>query len=120
MRKMWKAVEALDNKVPAQVQYDMNLRLMELVRLATLWFVRNAPKPLGIADTVDGFGPEIAEVWDNLAELQTDQARADIAKNGVALSEAGVPEDLAQRIGGPDLVARLAISFTWRARSAGP
>ncbi len=104
MRKLWKAVEAFDNRVAAQVQHDMILRLMELVRQATLWFVRNGPKPLDIADTIDGFGPGIAELWDNLTALQTDQARAQIAETAAALGEAGVPAELAERIGGADLM----------------
>ena len=104
MRKLWKAVEALDNKVPAQVQLDMILHLMELVRQATLWFVRNAPKPLDIADTIDSFGPGIAELWDNLGAFQTDQARSEIAKTAAAFADAGAPQDLAERIGGTDLM----------------
>jgi glutamate dehydrogenase len=104
MRKLWKAVEALDNQVAADVQYDMILRLMELVRQATLWFVRNAPKPLDIAATVDAFAPGIAELWENLGAMQTDQARAQIGADAAKLTQAGVPDDLAQRIGGTDLV----------------
>ncbi len=99
MRPLWKAVEALDNQVATEVQSQMNLDLMELHRLGTLWFVRNLAKPTDIISAIDDFGPAITELWDGLTDLHTRAVVKKVLERSEALLQAGVPGDLAERIG---------------------
>ena len=102
MRPLWAAVEALDNKVPADLQATMILELMELARQATLWFARNLPKPLEIAAVVGDFAPGIEAIWSNLQSFQTETTAQAIKEAAEQLVSAGVPHELAVRIAGAE------------------
>ena len=94
---LWRAIEALDNRVPADVQLRMLSDVGRLVLRATLWFLRRRRQRLPISDVVAIFAPGAAAVSGRLKELlsPTDlQALTDAERR---LAEAGVPADLAMR-----------------------
>src|SRR6185503_11419719 len=48
LRKVWAAIEALDNKVPAEVQLRMQQDVRQLTEHATLWFLQRHDQPLDV------------------------------------------------------------------------
>ncbi|MER5742430.1 NAD-glutamate dehydrogenase [Streptomyces sp. NPDC002225] len=98
--RVWDAVEALDNKVAADVQTRIRLHSRRLVERGTRWLLGNRPQPLEIAETVDFFRAGVEQVWGELpkmlkgADLDWYQSILD------ELGEAGVPDELAQRVAG--------------------
>jgi len=44
--QIWQAIEGLDAKVPALVQYRMLAETVQLVERACHWFLKNRPLPL--------------------------------------------------------------------------
>ena len=52
MRTLWMDIEALDNRVPAQVQYGMFFRSTRLLRHASYWLLRNRDRKLPIDTAV--------------------------------------------------------------------
>ncbi|MBT2508208.1 NAD-glutamate dehydrogenase [Streptomyces sp. ISL-98] len=100
LSQVWDAVEALDNKVPADVQTRIRLHSRRLVERGTRWLLGNRPQPLELGETIAFFGQGVARVWDELpklvrgADLEWYQSILD------ELTEAGVPEDLALRVAG--------------------
>ena len=53
--EVWDAVEALDNKVAADVQTRIRLHSRRLVERGTRWLLNNRPQPLQLAETIDFF-----------------------------------------------------------------
>ncbi|MFG3529389.1 NAD-glutamate dehydrogenase [Streptomyces sp. NPDC047917] len=98
--QVWDAVEALDNKVAADVQTRIRLHSRRLVERGSRWLLGNRPQPLEIAETIDFFKEGVEQVWAELpkmlmgADLEWYQSILD------ELTEAGVPGELAQRVAG--------------------
>ncbi|AZM89403.1 NAD-glutamate dehydrogenase [Streptomyces sp. W1SF4] len=100
LAEVWDAVEALDNKVPADVQTRVRLHSRRLVERATRWLLNNRPQPLQITETIELFGARVSEVWSELpklvrgADLEWYQSILD------ELTGEGVPEELAAKVAG--------------------
>ncbi|WP_274559137.1 NAD-glutamate dehydrogenase [Streptomyces spiramyceticus] len=100
LSQVWDAVEALDNKVPADVQTRIRLHSRRLVERGTRWLLGNRPQPLELGETIAFFSQGVERVWDELpkllrgADLEWYQSILD------ELTEAGVPEELALRVAG--------------------
>ncbi|MFG2295258.1 NAD-glutamate dehydrogenase [Streptomyces sp. NPDC048603] len=100
LAEVWDAVEALDNKVPADVQTRIRLHSRRLVERGTRWLLNNRPQPLQIGETIAFFGERVAQVWSELpklvrgADLEWYQLVLD------ELTEAGVPEELGAKVAG--------------------
>ena len=57
--EVWDAVEALDNKVAADVQTRIRLHSRRLVERGTRWLLDNRPQPLELAETIDFFSERV-------------------------------------------------------------
>ncbi|MFD7445263.1 NAD-glutamate dehydrogenase [Streptomyces sp. NPDC059909] len=98
--EVWDAVEALDNKVAADVQIRMRLHSRRLVERGTRWLLGNRPQPLELTGTIEFFATRVEQVW---AELPKMLRGVDLEWYQGLLEEftaAGVPEDLAMRVAG--------------------
>jgi len=98
LRDLWRGIEALDNKVDAKVQIEMQIATGNLADQATLWFLRNGRHPLDIAANVASTKPALAALESALPIIVSPDDRAEIARQFSHLTTQGVPEDLAQRI----------------------
>ncbi len=97
---VWDAVEALDNRVPAEIQTRMRLHSRRLVERGTRWLLNNRPQPLEIGETIDFFADRVEQVWERLPELLRG-ADADWYRSILdELTGFGVPEELAVRVAG--------------------
>ncbi|MGW0119533.1 NAD-glutamate dehydrogenase [Streptomyces sp. NPDC003327] len=100
LSEVWDAVEALDNRVPAEVQTRMRLHSRRLVERGTRWLLNNRPQPLAIGETIEFFAERVEQVWARLPQLlrgaDLEWYRSILAE----LTEVGVPEELALRVAG--------------------
>ncbi|MEV7420437.1 NAD-glutamate dehydrogenase [Streptomyces sp. NPDC089919] len=97
---VWDAVEALDNEVAADVQTRVRLHSRRLVERGTRWLLNNRPQPLQVGETIEFFSDRVGAVW---AELPKLVRGADLEWYQLVLdelTEAGVPEELAQKVAG--------------------
>ncbi|THA81922.1 NAD-glutamate dehydrogenase [Streptomyces sp. A0592] len=97
---VWDAVEALDNKVAADVLTRVRLHSRRLVERGTRWLLNNRPQPLQITETIAFFGERVAQVW---AELPKLVRGADLEWYQLVMDELtgeGVPEELAAKVAG--------------------
>ncbi|MGW6457890.1 NAD-glutamate dehydrogenase [Streptomyces sp. NPDC055078] len=100
LNAVWDAVEALDNKVAADVQTRIRLHSRRLVERGTRWLLGNRPQPLELAGTVDFFAERVQQVWGQLPKMLRG---ADLEwYQGILqeLTKEGVPEALALRVAG--------------------
>ncbi|MFJ4961499.1 NAD-glutamate dehydrogenase [Streptomyces sp. NPDC088729] len=100
LSQVWDAVEALDNRVAADVQTRIRLHSRRLVERGSRWLLGNRPQPVAIAETVEGFRDGVEKVWNELPQLLKG---ADLDWYHSILDElttAGVPDELAVRVAG--------------------
>ncbi|MGO4752032.1 NAD-glutamate dehydrogenase, partial [Streptomyces sp. 2MCAF27] len=98
--EVWDEVEALDNKVPAEVQTRMRLHSRRLVERGTRWLLGNRPQPLELAETIEFFGERVAAVRSQLSKLLRGADVEWYQKIHDELTATGVPDDLASRVAG--------------------
>jgi glutamate dehydrogenase len=97
---VWDGVEALDNKVEAEVQTRIRLHARRLVERGTRWLLNNRPQPLELAGTVDFFAERVEQVWSQLPKLLRGADLEWYQKIYDELTGAGVPDELAKRVAG--------------------
>jgi glutamate dehydrogenase len=98
MKKVWQAIESLDNKVPAQFQILMLLEGRKLLERASRWLLRKRRSGFGIAATCRYFSDGIEQFAELLPKLVTAQTRKAIEKQSKGLANADVPLALARRV----------------------
>jgi len=103
MRELWAQIEALDNTVPASVQYGMFYRAGRLLRHTSYWLLRERGKDLHIDNSVRELRPGIEALVDSIDAAMLGGARELHDSSLLELVDGGVPEKLARR------VARLSV-----------
>jgi len=96
----WAAIEALDNVVPAPLQIAMLVEANRLIERGTLWFLRNAERPLDIGANVAVFSADVATLAAGLEDILPDHYRDDLHARAAAYREAGAPKALALGMAG--------------------
>ena len=102
MRRLWNGVEALDNKVPAELQIEMMLQTVDLLRRTTMWLLRNMEQPLRIATVLDTYKPGIAKIMDGLGAMLGKREATSREVRIKRYADQGVPKDLARRVASLD------------------
>ncbi|MGH8396710.1 MAG: NAD-glutamate dehydrogenase [Gammaproteobacteria bacterium] len=98
MVSTWSAIEALDNRVPANVQISMTMQSGRLLRHATRWLLDHLHGQLDIAAVVPLYRPGIEALNTHMAAV-LGEAQLDIYhRMQQQYRDVGVPEALAQRI----------------------
>ncbi|ANK79652.1 MAG: hypothetical protein TEF_01715 [Rhizobiales bacterium NRL2] len=92
---IWEAIDALDNKVPAEVQTRMLLMVQDAMVRAGLWFLRNAAQPIGRVRIAERFRPAIQDLRGRLDEQLGEMELAAFRQRATDLAAAGVDEKLA-------------------------
>jgi glutamate dehydrogenase len=97
LESLWAEIDALDNRVPALLQYDMLENVGRLVVRATLWFLRRRREKLPIAQVLEIFRPSLAALRAAMPALLSPADRAAWDATVAKLSQQGVPHALAER-----------------------
>ena len=95
---LWKAIEALDNKVPSEVQVEMMYQSQRVIRRATRWFLRHRRKDMSIEDSVKYFRDELCQLEEHISEVLETTENKDLQADSNKLVKKGVPKALASRI----------------------
>ncbi len=99
LRDLWNAIEALDNKVPADAQIMMLRETARTLERMTLWFLRNGEHPLDISRYIDEYGGGVEVLRKKLDTLMAPDQLAETAERTASFASAGVPAALAEQIG---------------------
>jgi glutamate dehydrogenase len=109
LRELWNEIEALDNKIAAQVQIDVLTEIADLIERAAAWLLYRKRVQLG--PDVASFKPSVRSLAASLPALLSARDRNIVAERSLHLTEAGVPEGLATRLAAtPYLAAGLDIA----------
>jgi glutamate dehydrogenase len=98
MRAVWEQIEKLDNKVPAQLQYEASFQTSRLLRHATYWLLTARPRGLQVDAAVREFRAGVQELEAVIAGAITGGELARFAEARTHYLDAGLPAPLAARI----------------------
>jgi glutamate dehydrogenase len=98
VRDIWAQIEALDNRIPATVQYTAMSQTSRLLRHMSYWLLENQRENLDIERLVRRYAAPVRELWHELNSVLSASARARLGAQRSLLIEQHVPEQLATRI----------------------
>jgi len=102
MLPLWKAIEALDYKVPSELQVMMVKRVMRMVRHASRWLLQQRYENVATEELVAHFTPGVEAVSSSMEQLISG-GLATLWKNTQNRFEtAGVPAELAKQVASTD------------------
>jgi glutamate dehydrogenase len=93
---LWNDINALDNKVPAQVQIEMTQMALHLVERVSAWFLMSTK--LDIRAQVAAYRPGIAALAEHLSDVLPASHKAELARRAAAFAAKAVPPELAVRV----------------------
>lgn len=100
MEKLLAAIDALDYKVDTEVQYQINVEAIRLIRRAARWLLRHRRGEWDIASTVAHFGEHVAAIYSRLPKLLLGADKEAVDNHQKHLIEQNVPSDLSLQISG--------------------
>jgi glutamate dehydrogenase len=92
-------IDALDNKIDGEAQLGLYAELQNLLLDRMVWFLRNVDLKQGLAAIIERYHADIEEVAQALDGILPDELAAIKGARVDGLKKAGVPAELAQRIG---------------------
>ncbi|MEE4278380.1 MAG: NAD-glutamate dehydrogenase [Halieaceae bacterium] len=98
LRDLWRAIEDLDYQVPAEVQLDMMLDLIRLVKRSTRWLLRNRRHHLHPATAAEEFLGGVDALLGQLPTLLRGRAEESYGMQRDRYLQVEVPEGLASRV----------------------
>jgi glutamate dehydrogenase len=102
MREVWEQIEALDNRVPATLQYEAVFQTSRLLRHATYWLLTARRRGLQVDAAVHEFRSGVHQLEAGIAELLTGSELGRFKEAQRRYTEAGLPPHLAARIASLD------------------
>ncbi len=94
---LWKAVEALDLKIPSAGQMALFRRLVAGLRGATFWLARQAGRDgSDVAELVASYAPGFKSLHGLLPDILSKAERAAVDRQMTTLLEAGAPPEMAR------------------------
>jgi glutamate dehydrogenase len=102
---LWERIDALDNRVEDAVQARMFGDLARLLERATLWFIRYLRAGGTVEPGAARFVDAAQWLTPQLPTLLPPEPSQAMAERAMALTEAGVDEDLALRVAASDIAA---------------
>ena len=87
-RYIWTQIEALDNRIPAQLQYTAMAKTTRLLRHMTYWLLENRRQDLDIERGVLRYAAKVGELFHELAGVLgvTEQARLQLLRSSSSSS----------------------------------
>jgi len=102
--ELWGEVDELDDVIPAALQAEMRLEILDLIKRGTMWFLRNGPRQVGIDEVVANYAPAVATLEEKLPTLLP-EARRELRSQATQRFEAGgAPPSTARRIADLDML----------------
>jgi glutamate dehydrogenase len=95
LRELWRAVEALDNRVPTTAQAGVYLQVRRLLDRAVRWLVTSRRSPIDVPAEIERLKPGVSRLLGELDSYFRGTEREALQAHVRQLAEAGVPEDLA-------------------------
>ncbi len=94
--RLWREIQKLDNKISSEVQTDMMMQFIRLLRRTTRWFLRSKRKRLNITESVKQYGPGVKKLAATLPKVLYGTELEKYERGIKNLTDVGVPTALAK------------------------
>jgi glutamate dehydrogenase len=98
LRSIWRDIESLDNKLPAQKQTEMMIEVGRLLERAIAWLLRSEYAKLDVAASVSEFRPRIEALSERLHDVLPAALMSALKTRQGELEASGIPAQLAYRV----------------------
>ncbi|HKD55726.1 MAG TPA: NAD-glutamate dehydrogenase [Steroidobacteraceae bacterium] len=98
MRAVWEQIEALDNKVPAKLQYEAAFQTSRLLRHSTYWLLNSRGGSLQVDAAVRAFREGVRQLEAEMPAVLTGTELVRFEEGRRHYTDAGLPPALAARI----------------------
>jgi glutamate dehydrogenase len=98
MREVWEQIEALDNKVPAKLQYEAAFQTARLLRHATYWLLAQRSRGLQVDAAVGEFRDGVHALEAEIAQVLTGSELSRFEEARKRYADSGLPAALAARV----------------------
>jgi glutamate dehydrogenase len=100
LRDMWEGIEALDGKIPAEVQISMLSEGNRLIDRGVSWTLTHAPRPFDMGKLKARLAPAIDLLRNHRENFMSREALAIFEFRAEEYCNQGVPEELAHKVAG--------------------
>lgn len=98
LRALWDEIEALDNKVPAEVQLKAMREIAHLAEYAITWFLTRLGRGLDLVKDAADFRQGIETLRNTIGTIQLEDLQQSITQRAQVWQRDGLPQELAQTI----------------------
>ncbi|MGH8322257.1 MAG: NAD-glutamate dehydrogenase, partial [Steroidobacteraceae bacterium] len=98
MRDLWAQIEALDNKVPPKLQYEIAFQTSRLLRHMTYWLLAYRKRELQVDAAVAEFRNGVRELESEVGQVLTGSWRERFEETRKQHATDGLPHELATRV----------------------
>ena len=98
LEEIFEGIDALDNKIPGLEQLDLYLRVQDVVRTQTSWFLRHVSVGKDLSGVIEHYRAGLSKVASGLRSTLSDAAKADMKQDLDSLAAAGIPAPLAKAL----------------------
>ncbi len=102
LRRNWKAIEALDNRISSAVQLDMFAEFHRVLVHHTSWLLRNRPQPLDISRAIDDFGAGVGELEGQIESTLSPVGLTHLGSRQARFGKSGIADRLARLVASVD------------------
>ena len=104
LRSLWEDIEALDNKISADLQIRLFLDSVRMIERVARWFLRYAGRPLDVSKCVAKYESDIIVVAAQIEDLLPPREKQRVRRKAKRLRENGLPEGLSSRLAALDVL----------------
>ncbi|RXJ74297.1 NAD-glutamate dehydrogenase [Veronia nyctiphanis] len=95
---LFEKIRKLDNKISADIQYQLMFRCRRMLRRSTRWILRNQAKGQSIEEQVNFYRPAIQNLAKNMDKYLVHSEMKEHKDQATALVKKGVPQSIADKI----------------------
>lgn len=104
LHQLWAEIEALDYKIPAELQAKMMLRTQRMVRRGTRWLVKNYRTGIDIEASIKLFRDSLENLRGQLGSILPEKPRNHWQEDARKMVDAGVPQALAEKVAASEML----------------
>jgi len=101
---VWDEIEALDHKIPSELQSKMMLRTLRMVRRGTRWLIKNYRSGIDIQQVIKLFKDPLKVLSGKLSDILPEEPKKVWLTDAQEMIDEGVPEHVAQKVAAADML----------------
>ncbi|MCC2615675.1 NAD-glutamate dehydrogenase [Aestuariibacter halophilus] len=98
MDGLWREIEKLDNKIPADTQLSMLDSMRRTMRRAARWYLRHGDKSMSIDEAIEFYRSTHQDLSKNLESYLVESEYQQLESATAKLADQGVPQSIAYRV----------------------